>query len=299
MHAGYHKSIKDWYTKNGRTLPWRETHDPYRILVSEMMLQQTQVERVLPKYREWLEAFPDVESLAKASKKDVLLLWSGLGYNSRALRLQQIAVRVYSDFGGSFPSTAEELMELPGVGPYTVGAILVFAFRQKHSFIDTNIKRVVHRVFVGLEFQGWQKTEKGMRELVEEVCDYGDSYTYHQALMDIGAGMCKAKKINCENCPLKNQCIAYGQIQKDPLVLNSPRVSYKKSVVPFKESKRYVRGGILKFLKAGDDRKEQEVTTYVREVLNPNKSQAEVMDILKDLQNEGLLSMQDGIVSLG
>ena len=143
----FQKHILKWYKHNQRDMPWRQTRDPYKILVSEIMLQQTQVSRVLPKYAEFLQAFPTVETLAKAPEKKLLKVWSGLGYWRRARFLKATAKAVVRNHDGKFPKTPEELIKLPGIGPYTAGAVACFAFNNPQAFIDTNIRRVYLHFF--------------------------------------------------------------------------------------------------------------------------------------------------------
>src|SRR6266536_1503885 len=146
-----HSYLLQWYAAEHRNLPWRSTHDPYAILVSEIMLQQTQVHRVLPKYEQFLVAFPTLADLASASTADVISVWVPLGYNMRAVRLQSIARQVMREYGGSIPNTIEELLKLKGIGRYTAGAIACFAYKKQVATVDTNIYRVLHRIFMVLE----------------------------------------------------------------------------------------------------------------------------------------------------
>src|SRR5918993_1541549 len=145
----FRRRLLDWYDRNGRTLPWRETSDPYHILVSEVMLQQTQVDRVLPKYHEWLEKYPSFEALADAPEGDVTETWRPLGYNVRPKRLQAIAREAVASYGGNLPSDEATLLSFKGIGAYTAGAIRSFAFRERAAILDTNVARVLFRVFVG------------------------------------------------------------------------------------------------------------------------------------------------------
>jgi len=174
-------SLLQWYAANGRDLPWRRTRDPYAILVSEVMLQQTQVERVIPRYRAWLERWPTAEALADASPADVIRAWQGLGYNRRGLNLHR-AVRIVAERG--WP---DDLTELPGVGPYTAAAVACFAFGRDVLPVDTNVRRVQERT--GYEFSA----------------DAG------QALMDLGATICLARVPRCERCPLASKCPSRGR----------------------------------------------------------------------------------------
>ncbi len=152
--ARVHEYLLQWYAVAARDLPWRGSSDPYAILVSEIMLQQTQVERVLPKYRQFLEAFPTLQDLAAAPTAAVISAWLPLGYNRRAINLQAIARQVVQEYESLIPATVEELLKLKGIGRYTAGAVACFAYRQQVATVDTNIRRVLHRIFFGLEYPG-------------------------------------------------------------------------------------------------------------------------------------------------
>jgi A/G-specific adenine glycosylase len=289
-YSSYHKALLAWYAGAGRDLPWRRTRDPYRILISEMMLQQTQVERVLPKYEEFLRLFPTTEDLARADRATVLRAWSGLGYNSRALRLKGIAEEVVSTYGGVFPRTKEALLSLKGIGPYTAGAILCFAFEERVSFIDTNIQRILHRVFVGPEHEGWKRTAKEMEHLAAEALPK-DSYHYHQALMDLGSSLCTARKMSCAVCPLSKLCVTAHAIKTQPELLLVPRKTYKKKTIAFKDSARYVRGGVVEYLRRkphGEGATYEELFTFVETHRRPMK-EGELEGILADLVKEELV----------
>lgn len=240
------KAIWQWFEIQGRThLPWRMTRDPYAICVSEFMLQQTQVERVIPKYYAWLEAFPTWKDLAQASPAQVLRLWSGLGYNSRALRLQKLAIAVDTIHHGKLPSEEAELLALPGIGPYTAAAIQAFAFEKEVAVIDTNIERTLLRYFWGLPFLSREQIVKKIELLLsssESKQHSVFSRYFFQALMDFGAKICKGKP-QCEICPLKTSCKAY---QTKSFTVKRPKQSY------FPHSRRYYRGMVLKLLKTKD-----------------------------------------------
>jgi A/G-specific adenine glycosylase len=189
----FQKHILAWYRKNQRSMPWRKTHDPYKILVSEIMLQQTQVSRVIPKYKEFLAAFPTVQTLAKAPEKKLLKVWSGLGYWRRARFLKETAKVVVKDYGGKFPHTPQELITLPGIGPYTAGAVACFAFNNPTAFIDTNIRRVYLHFFFA------DKTDVSDREILtiaKKAVWKKDPRIWHYALFDYGATQLKDKSIN-------------------------------------------------------------------------------------------------------
>src|SRR3989440_8325588 len=177
--ARVHFSLLQWYAVERRDLPWRSTDDPYAILVSEIMLQQTQVERVLPKYRQFLTAFPTLADLAAAPTADVISVWVPLGYNSRAVRLQSIARQVIAEYEGRIPDTIDELLRLKGIGRYTAGAIACFAYRKQVATVDTNIRRVLQRIFFGLELTSPLLKDAEMLTLAERVLPEGHAYDWN------------------------------------------------------------------------------------------------------------------------
>jgi A/G-specific adenine glycosylase len=198
-----------WYERNGRRLPWRETDDPYHILVSEVMLQQTQVDRVLPKYHEWLERYPTLDALASAPEDEVSKTWYPLGYNIRPRRLQAIAREAVARYDSRLPSDESTLRSFKGIGAYTAGAIRSFAFRQRAAILDTNVARVLFRVFVG---QGDPKAHSMRRQLwllSEALVPRARVFDFNQALMDFGATVCTARKPACLVCPMASMCDAY------------------------------------------------------------------------------------------
>lgn len=219
--AQAHRLLLEWYERSGRDLPWRNIHDPYAVLVSEMMLQQTQVDRVLPKYREFLERFPTLAALAEAPTGDVIRAWAPLGYNMRAVRLQSIARQVVAEYGGQVPLQVEELYKLKGVGRYTAGAIACFAHRQQVATVDTNIRRVLYRVFVGIEQPDAPAREEQSWALAEKVLPPGEAYPWNQALMDLGATICTATTPACEGCPMQPVCRAYQELGRYTLFPSS------------------------------------------------------------------------------
>jgi A/G-specific adenine glycosylase len=198
-----------WYRAHGRSLPWRETSDPYHILVSEVMLQQTQVDRVLPKYHEWLGKYPTLSALAAAPDAEVSEAWRPLGYNIRPKRLQWIAREAVERFGGSLPSDEQTLLSFKGLGRYTVGAIRSFAFRERAAILDTNVARVLFRVFVGTGDPKAHATVKRLWVLSEALVPRRHVFDFNQALMDFGATLCTARNPQCRSCPLKKGCRSY------------------------------------------------------------------------------------------
>jgi A/G-specific adenine glycosylase len=208
FHIGeLRRSLLNWYTHQGRELPWRNTSDPYAIWVSEIMLQQTQVKTVLPYYQRWLEHFPTIQSLAEAEQQAVLMLWQGLGYYARARNLHRAAQKVISDYGGQFPTQIEEVLKLPGIGKTTAGGILSSAFHQALPILDGNVKRVLARL-AGLSLP----TKYALSFLwkgSELLLDPNDPKAFNQALMDLGATVCTPKQPACLLCPWSSVCQAH------------------------------------------------------------------------------------------
>ncbi len=203
----FQQRLLTWYREFGRDLPWRKTADPYHILVSEVMLQQTQVERVIPKYHEFLERYPTFQDLAEAPIDDVKKTWYPLGYNIRPERLHGIACETVERYGGKLPSDPEELLSFKGIGRYTVGAIRSFAFNEDAPILDTNVLRVLHRVFIA---EGEPKAQKAkLWALSEALIPRGKAYDFNQAIMDFGATICTARDPYCLLCPMKSFCKTY------------------------------------------------------------------------------------------
>jgi A/G-specific adenine glycosylase len=195
-----------WYARHGRDLPWRRTRNPYRVLVSEIMLQQTPVSRVIPKYREWLRRYPSLEALAHASVREVRETWSPLGYNIRPLRLREIARTVLRRHRGRLPMTKDALLTLKGIGPYTAGAVLTFAYGRAEPIVDTNVRRVLRRIFCGRR----PRSDRQLWALSAALLPSRDAYNFNQALMDFGATVCTARAPRCPTCPMRRMCAMYA-----------------------------------------------------------------------------------------
>jgi A/G-specific adenine glycosylase len=205
----FRRRLLAWYRKHGRNLPWRETRDPYRILVSEIMLQQTQVDRVLPKYLEWLHKYPTFDALAAAPLAEVTRTWYPLGYNIRPRRLHAIAREAVERFGGELPADAETLRSFKGIGDYTVGAVLSFAFGQRAPILDTNVARVLFRVFVGRGEPKSHAMKRRLWAISGAVLPIRHVFDFNQGLMDLGATVCVARRPKCLVCPLTRGCAAF------------------------------------------------------------------------------------------
>ncbi len=206
----FRRILLTWYRANGRDLPWRRTSDPYHILVSEVMLQQTQVDRVLPKYHEWLTRYPSLAALATADEGDVTSTWRPLGYNIRPRRLHAIARESVERYGGALPSDEATLLSFKGIGPYTAGAIRSFAFGQRAAILDTNVARVLFRVFIGRGDPKAHAMRRHLWALSATLVPHKHVFDFNQGLMDFGAMVCVARKPKCTACPMTRMCRSSG-----------------------------------------------------------------------------------------
>ncbi len=240
-----------WYRRNKRDLPWRKTRDPYRIFVSEIMLQQTQVDRVIDFYQRWLERFPTWQSLARATTRDLLDAWAGLGYNRRALMLREAARQVVAH---GIPRSVEAWQALKGVGPYTAAAVHAITARKRLVVIDTNVRRVAGRVFLGIPYPRLEDDPAVKRALDRQVPKKDAYWELPQALMDFGTALCTPKSPTCAICPLRDICksskkFLRGTAGEKPRVESRERKHRNK---PFPD--RIYRGRILAAVRTGTAR---------------------------------------------
>lgn len=222
-------------------LPWRRTRDPWSVLVSELMLQQTQVARVVPKYEAFLDRFPTVVECASGRQAEVVQLWQGLGYNRRAVNLHRCARAVVSEHGGRLPADLDALLALPGIGPYTARAVLAFAFEHDVAIVDTNVARILARQL------GRGLTVKEAQAAADEIVPHGDGWAWNQSMLDLGATVCTKRSPNCEVCPTASTCKWRG-VGSDPAV-GSAGVSGGQS--KFAGSDRQGRGRLVDVLRGG------------------------------------------------
>jgi A/G-specific adenine glycosylase len=213
IRSRFGRRLRAWYRANHRDLPWRRTRDPYQVLVSELMLQQTQVSRVLLKYHEFLDRYPTLESVARSSPRRVMEAWSGLGYYARARNLHKLARTVVKR--GEMPLLPDdpaELRALPGIGAYTAGAVASFAYERRAALVDTNVARVLRRVFApNLPRKG--ANQKALWQIAESLLPRTgrDTYTHNQALMELGALICTARVRHCTRCPVRGVCATFAR----------------------------------------------------------------------------------------
>jgi A/G-specific adenine glycosylase len=223
MQSSIAEKLLTWYGQNRRHLPWRDQSDPYAIWISEIMLQQTRVESVLPYYEKWIVRFPTVFDLAAAPQQEVLNYWEGLGYYARARNLHQAAKIIVEEYNGELPSDIQTLCELPGIGAYTAGAIASIAFGKDEAALDGNIRRVMSRLFDVAEPIGSTKGERILWALARENLPPGKAGDYNQALMDLGAAICTPTSPNCVSCPLNNLCLAHELGIQDQRPVKKPK----------------------------------------------------------------------------
>lgn len=250
----FQRMIWEWWNKNKRDLPWRRTKDPYKIFISEIMLQQTQVDRVLPKYKEFIKTYPTVHTLAKANLAEIIKLWKGMGYNRRAVYLKRAAEMIIKNYRGTFPSDSKELEKLPGVGKYTAAAICCFAFGKDEVVVDTNVRQIISHFFIK---KG--ATESEIYNVAQLILPEGRGWEWHQALMDFGALALPKTKNNHKN----------GQ--------------------KFTDSRRFYRGRIIDFLRSGNKRM-NEIEQFVLTIRSPLLYPIE--ELLSGLKKDHLVNIQ-------
>ena len=233
-----------WHAEHSRDLPWRHTRDPWSVLVSELMCQQTQVARVVPKYLAFIDRFPTPAACAAAPAGEVVTMWAGLGYNRRAINLHRSAVLIADEHQGRLPEDLDELLALPGIGPYTARAVLAFAFEHDVGVVDTNAARVLAR------WSGQVLTRRDVQTLADEAVPPGAGWSWNQAMLDLGATVCTARAPRCAECPVRDTCVwgIAGNTGKDP-ARGTAGTSGQQS--RFHGSDRQGRGRIVDALRTG------------------------------------------------
>jgi len=235
-------AVLDWWAGEQRDLPWRRTRDPWAVLVSEVMLQQTQVDRVVPKWHAFLDRFPDPTTCAAAPVGAVIEAWAGLGYNRRGVALHRCAMTVVEEHGGELPLDLAALLDLPGIGPYTARAVLAFAGERDVAVVDTNVARVLARQ------AGGPLRPREVQALADALVPSGQGWAWNQAMLDLGATVCRARDVRCGDCPVAPTCSWRGGPGPDPAV-GSAGVSGGQS--RFEGSDRQGRGRLVDALRRG------------------------------------------------
>lgn len=279
--------VLTWFDEHGRHLAWRRTRDPYATLVAEVMLQQTQTGRVAPTYRDFLERFPTLERLAHAPAMAVIQAWKGLGYNRRAVDLQRTAQALVRDFGGVFPRDPASLRRLPGLGEYSANAIACFAFDAQVPVVDTNVRRVLARTALGRNAEEMPYDKVAV--LAAQWLPAGEAYRWNQALMDIGAMICRPARPMCSQCPLRKECSFYARGRH-----RSPEPRRRTRGEPFEGSRRQARGNIVDHLRraARDGITLRELAAQMNE--GHAGDLAPLLAVLLKLEQEGLAELSVG-----
>ncbi len=222
------KSLLIWFAEQQRDLPWRRTYDPYQVWISEIMLQQTQMDRVTVFFKRWMENFPDLVTLANASEQRVLKCWEGLGYYSRARNILKSAKILLTDHQGNIPDNRKDLLALPGIGPYTAGAIASIAYNRDVPVVDANIERILARLLNIDLIPGTPEARRLFWKKAEELLPHGEARNFNQALMELGALVCRPKNPDCSSCPLAPYCLAL----KYDLIPERPTPKKSKKIIP-------------------------------------------------------------------
>ncbi|SOC00136.1 A/G-specific DNA-adenine glycosylase [Ureibacillus xyleni] len=224
----FRQNLVEWFQNEKRDLPWRKTSDPYKIWVSEVMLQQTRVDTVIPYYNRFLEKYPTLESLAFAPQEELLKMWEGLGYYSRARNLQAGVKEVVEKYNSKVPDNRHDISKLKGVGPYTAGAVLSIAYKKAEHAVDGNVMRVLSRVLHITDDIALPKTRKVFEEAVEMLIDHEQPGDFNQGLMDLGAMICTPTSPKCLLCPVRDYCIAFHEGDADKLPIKTKKTNTKK-----------------------------------------------------------------------
>ncbi len=223
MSQLFTEPLMSWYKKNARDLPWRKTSDPYKIWISEIMLQQTTVNAVIPYYEQWMKIFPNIHSVAKAPLQKILRVWQGLGYYQRAKNIHKSSQIICKRYQGKIPQNAEALKQLPGFGPYTIGAVLSIAFDQPYPIVDANVRRVIMRQ-LALEGFADIAQDPEILNFLDHVMPLKNNRIFNQALMEMGALICRNKEPLCLICPIKGSCRAYEKGKQEIIPTPKKRI---------------------------------------------------------------------------
>jgi A/G-specific adenine glycosylase len=283
------KSLLRWYAEHKRDLVWRSTTDAYKILVSEIMLQQTQVKRVAQKYPLFLKQFPTLRSIADASRADVIRAWQGMGYNNRAVRLQDLAKTLVENNHGRIPDDIKSLQHLPGIGHYTANAVACFSFKRRVAVVDVNVRRVLSRLFRKMKHADSFLEERSILEIAQKILPR-DASTWNQALMDLGSTICVARTPGCDRCPVSKFCLSshLGRLKTRPYQQGAKREP-SHSGIP----NRLWRGKIVESLRSLDDHATITIAKLGKSI-KQNFRREEVpwlMNLVHSLSEDGILTI--------
>lgn len=277
MHSKTRDRVFNWWELEQRDFPWRRTRDPWAILVSEFMLQQTQAQRVVSKYEMFLHRYPDVHACSQSTLGEVIELWSGLGYNRRAKNLHTTAQLVVDSYGGTIPDSLMELRSLPGIGEYTARAVLSFAFDMNVAVVDVNVRRVLCRQ------AGEYLSNEECQNIADENLPLNDGWRWNQAMIELGATICTSRKVNCDTCPLQKTCAWSRNLQATDPSFNPKGASKKPQ--PFQGSDRQGRGRLVEKL-----RERNVISNEVGKIMGWPDDPTRCEKVLKGLIDEGLVA---------
>lgn len=238
MKKNINTKLINWYNEQKRDFPWRKDNNPYKIWISEIMLQQTTTSAVIPYFNKFIQRFPDIETLANASLDEVYKLWEGLGYYRRAKHIHETAIILNKQYNNKFPTQYSEILNLKGIGEYTAGAISSIAYNQSVAAIDGNVLRIMARVLNYSNNIALSSTRKYFKQHIEEHLLFKEPGTFNQALMDLGATICRPKNPKCEICPISDDCKAYKNSQQNILPINIKKI---------KHNEEYLTTGIIRY----------------------------------------------------
>ena len=285
------EAVLAWSAGRRDDLPWRQTRDPWGVLVSELMLQQTQVSRVIPRWHQFLARFPSAAACAKAPLGDVVTEWAGLGYNRRAVNLHRAAVAVVEHHGGVVPSELTELLTLPGIGPYTARAVLAFAYERDVAVVDTNVGRILARQ------RGERLSVKDAQKFADDIVPIGMGWSWNQGLLDVGALLCTKRSPRCGECPTSSSCRWFqtGAVAPDPAI-GSAAVSKGQS--KFEGSFREGRARLLDVLRTGVEVSPEHFRAACG-WMDRDEGEADAKRAAESLVRDGLaIKRRDGALSL-
>lgn len=286
------KKLIEWYQETHRHFPWRETNDPYKIWISEIMLQQTTTEAVIPYYKRFIEKFPTIQKLANANLEDVYKMWEGLGYYRRAKHIHETAQIIMDKYQGIFPRDYQDILSLKGIGPYTAGAISSIAFHQETPAIDGNVLRIIARQYLIKDNIALSKTQKKVTEIVQGLLVGYDASSFNQGLMDLGATICRPLHPQCEKCPIQESCQAYINHQEQVLPINIKNIKHKElnyitGIITYQDQFLLIKNnqGLLENLYGFIQYELESPYSFIEEFMNEYHHSLSIISYIQDIKH--------------
>lgn len=285
-------NLIEWYHHTKRDFPWRKTNNPYYIWISEIMLQQTTTEAVVPYYNRFIKKFPTISHLAQANEQDVYKLWEGLGYYRRAKHLHETAQNIMNNYGGIFPDNYQDILHLKGVGPYTAGAICSIAYQMETPAVDGNVLRIISRVNFIQENIALTKTQKNITNQIQSLIHNYNPSDFNQALMDLGATVCRPKNPKCDICPINSYCLAFSKHQQNVLPINIKKIKHQDihfitGVITYKNQILLLQNpkGLLENLYGFIQYEVESPYSFIEEFKNQFHADINVISFIKDIKH--------------